>query len=48
MFGQRSQVSRVAVEGSIKQRLGETTDRILGPGTVRRILILELVERPVQ
>ncbi|MGH7123240.1 MAG: hypothetical protein ACREFI_02625 [Stellaceae bacterium] len=48
MFGQRSQVARVAVEGSIKRRLGQTADRILGPGTVRRILILELVERPVQ
>lgn len=48
MFGQRSQISRVAVERSIKQRLGQTADRVLGPGIVRQVLILDLLERPVQ
>ena|SRR5690348_10526255 len=48
MFGQRSETRRVAVEGSIKQRLGQTAERILGPGLVREVLILELLERPVQ
>lgn len=48
MFGQRSETRRVAVEGSIKQRLAQTADRVLGPGMVRQVLILELLERPVQ
>lgn len=48
MFGQRSETRRVAVEGSIKQRLEQTADRLLGPGMVRQVLILELLERPVQ
>jgi flagellar basal body-associated protein FliL len=47
MFGQRSQTSRVAVETSIKRRLAQTADRVLGPGVVRQVLILELLERPV-
>lgn len=47
MFGQRSQISRVAVEGSIKQRLGQTADRVLGPGMVRQVLVLQLLERPL-
>jgi flagellar basal body-associated protein FliL len=45
MFAQRSGTSRVAVEGSIKQRLAQTADRVLGQGVVRQVLILELVER---
>ena len=48
MFGQRSETRRVAVEGSIKQRLTQTADRVLGPGMVRQVLILELLEHPVQ
>jgi hypothetical protein len=48
MFGQRSQTPRVAVERSIKQRLAQTAERVLGPGMVRQVLILELLERPVQ
>lgn len=48
MFSQRSQVSRVAVEGSIKQRLRQTADQVAGPGTVRQVLILDLLERPLQ
>ena len=47
MFGQRSETPRVAVEGSIKRRLAQTADRVLGPGMVRQVLILELLERPV-
>jgi flagellar basal body-associated protein FliL len=47
MFGQRSQVSRVAVEGSIKQKLGQTAERVLGPGIVRQVLVLQLLERPL-
>src|SRR5579872_3030900 len=47
MFGQRSGISRVAVEASIKQRLGQSADRVLGPGIVRQVLILELLERPL-
>jgi len=47
MFGQRSETSRVAVEASIKQRLARDADRILGPGTVRQILLLQLLERPL-
>jgi flagellar basal body-associated protein FliL len=47
MFGQRSQVARVAVEGSIKQRLGRTAEQILGPGVVRHVLVLQLLERPI-
>jgi flagellar basal body-associated protein FliL len=47
MFGQRSQIARVAVEGSIKQRLGQTADRILGPGVVRQVLVVQLLERPI-
>jgi flagellar basal body-associated protein FliL len=46
MFAQRSGTSRVAVEGSIKQRLARTADRVLGPGKVRQVLILNLLERP--
>jgi hypothetical protein len=45
MFAQRSGTSRVAVEGSIKQRLAQTADRVLGQGVVRQVLILELLER---
>ncbi len=47
MFGQRSGIARVAVEGSIKQRLGRTADQILGPGVVRQVLVLQLLERPI-
>ncbi len=47
MFGQRSETSRVAVEGSIKQRLGRTADRVLGAGMVRQVLVLQLLERPL-
>jgi len=47
MFGQRSQISRVAVEGSIKQRLRQTADRVLGQGMVRQVLVLQLLERPL-
>ena len=46
MFAQRSGTSRVAVEGSIKQRLAQTADRVLGPGKVRQVLIIDLLERP--
>ena len=46
MFAQRSGTSRVAVEGSIKQRLAQTADRVLGPGKVRQVLIMDLLERP--
>jgi hypothetical protein len=38
MFGQR-------IQQSIKQRLAQTADRVLGPGMVRQVLVLELVER---
>lgn len=48
MFAQRSEIARVAVENSIKRRLAQTADRILGPGTVRQVLILELLERQRQ
>ena len=48
MFGQRSQVSRVAVEGSIKQHLARTAEQVLGPGVVRQVLVLQLLERPLQ
>jgi hypothetical protein len=46
MFAQRSGTSRVAVESSIKQRLAKTADRVLGPGKVRQVLIIDLLERP--
>jgi hypothetical protein len=46
MFAQRSGTSRIAVEGSIKQRLAQTADRVLGPGKVRQVLIIDLLERP--
>jgi flagellar basal body-associated protein FliL len=46
MFAQRSSTSRVAVEGSIKRRLAQTADRVLGPGKVRQVLIMDLLERP--
>jgi hypothetical protein len=45
MFSQRGGTSRVAVQQSIKHRLAQTADRILGPGIIRQVLILELVER---
>jgi hypothetical protein len=45
MFAQRSGTSRIAVEGSIKQRLAQTADRVLGPGKVRQVLIIDLLER---
>jgi len=47
MFGQRSQIPRIAVEGSIKQRLARTAEQVLGPGIVREVLVLQLLERPV-
>jgi flagellar basal body-associated protein FliL len=47
MFGQRSQTERVAVERSIKQKLGQTADRILGQGVVRQVLVVQLLERPI-
>jgi|SRR5579859_4502749 flagellar basal body-associated protein FliL len=47
MFSQRSGIARVAVEGSIKQRLGRTADQVLGPGVVRQVLLLQLLERPI-
>jgi flagellar basal body-associated protein FliL len=46
MFAQRSGTSRIAVEGSIKRRLAQTADRVLGPGKVRQVLIIDLLERP--
>jgi len=45
MFGQRSGTSRVAIQASIKQRLTQTAEKVLGPGIVRQVLVLELLER---
>jgi hypothetical protein len=47
MFGQRSQIARVAVEVSIKQRLAQSAEQVLGPGVVRQVLVLQLLERPL-
>ena len=46
MFAQRSGTSRIAIQASIKQRLTQTAERVLGPGLVRQVLVVELLERP--
>src|SRR5713226_3228611 len=43
MFAQRGSASRIANQQSIKQRLTQTADRVLGPGTVRQVLVLQLL-----
>ena len=45
MFAQRSGASRIANQQSIKQRLTQTADRVLGAGTVRQVLVLQLLEQ---
>lgn len=46
MFAQRSGTSRIAIQASIKQRLTQTAERVLGPGLVRQVLVVQLLERP--
>ena len=45
MFAQRSGTSRVAIQESIKQRLTQTAEKVLGPGIVRQALVVQLLER---
>lgn len=45
MFAQRSGTSRVAIQDSIKQRLTQTAEKVLGPGIVRQALVVQLLER---
>jgi flagellar protein FliL len=45
MFAQRSGADRIAIQGSIKTRLSLTADKVLGPGIVKQVLILQLYER---
>jgi len=45
MFAQRSSTTRVAVQSSIKRRLTQTAERVLGPGKVRQVLVVELLEQ---
>ncbi|HTZ80388.1 MAG TPA: flagellar basal body-associated FliL family protein [Stellaceae bacterium] len=46
LFGQRASADRVAQASIIKARLMRVADRILGPGIVQQVLILQLFERP--
>jgi hypothetical protein len=46
LFEQRHGADRVIDAPAIKQRLGATADRILGPGIVRAVLIQQAFERP--
>lgn len=46
LFAQRASAERIAQPPIIKARLMRVADRILGPGVVSQILILQLFERP--
>lgn len=46
LFGQRASADRLADPPVIKARLMRVADRILGPGVVQQVLILQLFERP--
>lgn len=46
LFGQRASADRLADPPIIKARLMRVADRILGPGVVQQVLILQLFERP--
>jgi hypothetical protein len=45
MFAQRSGADRIAEDRTVKERLGRTADRVLGPGVVREVLIQQLFEQ---
>ena len=46
LFAQRAGADRIAQPPIIKARLMRVADRILGPGVVQQVLILQLFERP--
>jgi len=45
LFGQRAAAERIAEPPIIKARLQRVADRVLGPGIVKQVLILQLFER---
>jgi flagellar FliL protein len=45
LYDQTGSAGRVIEPGAIKQRLQETSDRVLGPGVVHEVLIQQAFER---
>jgi hypothetical protein len=48
VFAQRAGNSRVADDNTIRVRLQRIADQVLGAGVVRRVLVLQLFEQPLQ